>query len=197
MEWLLELDTRLFLSINGWHNPTWDGIMWWISGKFTWWPFYLLILIYLGATKKLQLLPMLVFIVLGITLTDQTSVHLFKNVFHRLRPCHEPLLDGIVHLVNDKCGGQYGFISSHAANAFGVAMLVIRWVKKRWVTLIMILWALLIGYSRIYLGVHYPGDVIAGGLWGAACGWILGLLYQWLIKRLPFQWKKYVVHSES
>lgn len=196
MEWLLELDTRIFLSINGLHNPTWDGIMVWVSGKFTWWPFYLLILIYLGATKKLQLLPMILFIALGITLTDQTSVHLFKNVFHRLRPCHEPFLEGIVHLVNDKCGGQYGFISSHAANAFGVALLVISWVRKRWVAAILLTWALLIGYSRVYLGVHYPGDVIAGGLWGAACGWCLGLFYGWLIARIPAQWKKYVVHSE-
>jgi undecaprenyl-diphosphatase len=196
MEWLLELDTRIFLSINGWHNASWDAIMWWISGKFTWWPFYLLILIYLGATRKLELLPMLLFIAIVITLTDQTSVHLFKNVFHRLRPCHEPLLEGIVHLVNDRCGGQYGFISSHAANAFGVTLLVISWVRKRWVAAIMVAWALLIGYSRIYLGVHYPGDVIAGGLWGAVCGWFLGVCYHWLITKIPVQWKKYVMHSE-
>ena len=197
MEWLLDLDTRIFLSINGLHSPAWDGIMWWISGKFTWWPFYLLILIYLGITKKMQLLPMVIFIALGITLTDQTSVHLFKNVFHRLRPCHEPFLEEVVHLVNGRCGGKYGFISSHAANAFGVALLMISWTRKRWLTSIMVAWALLIGYSRIYLGVHYPGDVIAGGLWGAACGWSLGLLYQWLLKRIPAHWKKYVVRSES
>jgi len=197
MEWLLDLDTRIFLVINGLHSPAWDGIMWWISGKITWWPFYLLILIYLGATKRIQLLPMVIFIALGITLTDQTSVLLFKNVIHRLRPCHEPLLEEVVHLVNGKCGGKYGFISSHAANAFGVALLVISWTRKRWLTSIMLAWALLVGYSRVYLGVHYPGDVIAGGLWGAACGWLLGLLYRWLLNRIPDQWKKYVVHSES
>ncbi len=196
MEWLIDLDTSLFLAINGLHNTTWDSIMWWISGKYTWWPFYLLILGYLGFIKKWQLLPMILFIALGITLTDQTSVHLFKNLFHRLRPCHEPLLEGMVHIVNDKCGGLYGFISSHASNSFGVALLVIGWTKRWWMTAVMIAWAALVGYSRVYLGVHYPGDVLAGGMWGAACGWSLGCLYRGLMNRIPDQWKKYVVHSE-
>jgi len=196
MEWLIELDTHLFLAINGMHTDTWDNIMWWISGKYTWWPFYLLVLGYLGYTGRWQLLPMILFIALGITLTDQTSVHLFKNVFHRLRPCHEPLLEGMVHIVNNKCGGQYGFISSHASNAFGVALLVIGWTRKHWITAVMLTWAMLIAYSRVYLGVHYPGDVIAGGVWGAVCGWILGLLYRWMRSSIPYYWKKYVVHSE-
>lgn len=195
MDWLLELDTRLFLAINGLHNAPWDSIMWWISGRFTWWPFYLLILAYLGVTKKFELLPMILFIAVGITLTDQTSVHLFKNVFHRLRPCHEPLLEGMVHLVNNKCGGQYGFISSHASNAFGVALLVISWSHRNWMTAVMLTWALLVGYSRIYLGMHYPGDVIVGGLWGAICGWLMGRLYQWLMQKIPLKWKNYVVHK--
>ena len=124
MDWLLQVDSRIFLAINGWNNEVWDGIMWWISGKTTWWPFYLLILVFLGWKKKWHILPMILFIVVVVTLTDQTSVHLFKNVIQRLRPCHEPSLEGLVHLVNNKSGGQFGFISSHAANSFGVAMLV-------------------------------------------------------------------------
>jgi undecaprenyl-diphosphatase len=197
MDWLLEIDTRLFLAINGFHSPLWDNIMWWVSGKITWWPFYLLILGYLGYTKKWQLVPMILFIIVGIILTDQTSVHLFKNVFHRLRPCHEPMLEDMVHLVKNRCGGQYGFISSHAANTFGVALLVMGWARKNWVALVMVIWALLVGYSRIYLGVHYPGDVIVGGLWGAGCGWLLTLLYRWLLSNLPPRLKKYVLHSEQ
>jgi undecaprenyl-diphosphatase len=194
MDWLIDLDTRLFLAINGLHNASWDNIMWWISGKFTWWPFYLVLLGYLGFTKRWQLLPMIIFIALVITLADQTSVHLFKNVFQRLRPCHEPLLDGMVHIVNNKCGGRYGFISSHASNAFGVTLLIISWTRKHWITAVMLTWAMLIGYSRVYLGVHYPGDVIAGGVWGAACGWLVGLLYRWMLSGIPDRWKKYVVH---
>ena len=189
MDFLLDLDTRLFLAINGWHNETWDIIMWWISGKTTWWPFYLALLIFLGWTRRWQLGIMILFIVIAITLTDQTSVHLFKNVFMRLRPCRDSALEGLVHIVNGKCGGKYGFISSHAANSFGVAVLVLLWVKRWWFSGIMILWAFLIAYSRIYLGVHYPGDVIGGALWGALCGWGVFELFKLLMKNLPAGWR--------
>jgi len=188
MDWLLQIDSRIFLAINGWHNETWDGIMWWISGKTTWWPFYLLILAFLGWKKKWQLIPMILFIAIVLTLSDQSSVHLFKNVIQRLRPCHEPSLEGLVHLVNNKCGGRFGFISSHAANSFGVAVLVSLWLRKWWSTAVMLTWALLIAYSRIYLGVHYPGDVLAGAIWGAGCGWLVYSLYTWVQARLPQHW---------
>lgn len=188
MDWLLELDTKLFLAINGWHSEAWDGIMWWISGKTTWWPFYLLLLIYMGWTKRWQLLPMVLFIILVVTLTDQTSVHLFKNVFERLRPCHEPALKGLVHLVNNRCGGQFGFISSHAANTFGVAFLSLLWIRKGWFTAIMLTWAMVVAYSRVYLGVHYPGDVLAGGIWGAGCGWLIFYLFNRILAKVPGNW---------
>lgn len=188
MDWILQLDTQIFLAINGWHSELWDGIMWWISGKTTWWPFYLLLLLFMGWKKRWQLLPMLIFVVLAITLADQTSVHLFKNVFLRLRPCHEPALKGLVHLVNNKCGGQYGFISSHAANSFAVAFLFLLWIGKRWFSLMMIIWALLVAYSRVYLGVHYPGDVLAGALWGAGCGWLIYTLFKLILSKLPREW---------
>lgn len=188
MDWILELDTKLFLAINGLNSDVWDVIMWWISGKTTWWPFYLFLLLYMGWKKRWQLLPMLLFVILVITLTDQSSVHLFKNVFQRLRPCHEPGLEGLVHLVNNKCGGQFGFISSHAANTFGVALLSLLWIRKRWFTAVLLLWALLVAYSRVYLGVHYPGDVLAGGLWGAGCGWLVHLLFSRILTMVPKNW---------
>jgi undecaprenyl-diphosphatase len=188
MDWLLQLDSRLFLAINGWNNEAWDGIMWWISGKTTWWPFYLLILVFLGWKKKWHILPMILFIVVVVTLTDQTSVHLFKNVIQRLRPCHEPSLEGLVHLVNNKCGGKFGFISSHAANSFGVAVLVSLWLRNRIVTLVMLTWAILVAYSRVYLGVHYPGDVTVGAIWGAGCAWLVFYLYTWVQSKLPQNW---------
>jgi len=188
MDWILGLDTKMFLAINGWHSEAWDGIMWWVSGKTTWWPFYLLLIGYMGWRKRWQLVPMMVFIILVIVLTDQTSVHFFKNVFHRLRPCHEPALDGLVHLINNVCGGQYGFISSHAANTFGVATLCLLWIRKSWFTVLMVFWALLVSYSRVYLGVHYPGDVLIGGLWGAGCGWLIFLLFRRVISKLPESW---------
>ena len=194
MEWLIQIDSRVFLALNGLHNETWDGIMWWISGKTSWWPLYLAILGFLTWKRKWQMVPVLLFIIIVVTLTDQTSVHLFKNVFQRLRPCHEPSLDGLVHIVNNKCGGQFGFISSHAANSFGVAVITAFWISKRWFTAVMLCWAALVAYSRVYLGVHYPGDILGGALWGALCGWLVFILYNWSLSKLPQRW--WITRSE-
>jgi undecaprenyl-diphosphatase len=188
LERLNQIDTQLFLFLNGLHSETFDQIMVWISGKVTWWPFYLLLLVYLVWTRRLQVIPIIIFIALSVTLADQSSVHLFKEVFERLRPCREPALEGLVHLVNGRCGGMYGFVSSHAANTFGVAMLLLFIVRKRWFTAVMIFWATLVGYSRIYLGVHYPGDVIGGAMLGMLCGYLVYLLFRWAIPRLPASW---------
>lgn len=174
---LVRLDQQLLLYLNSLNSPFWDQVMYAISGKFLWIPLYLAILIYLGVKYKRKFLVILLFIILGITLADQTSVNLFKNVFQRLRPCHEPALQGLVHLVKGECGGQYGFVSSHATNSFYVALFSLMFIRKRWFSITMILWASVIGYSRIYLGVHYPGDVICGSILGALIGWGVYKLY--------------------
>ena len=189
IDFLVDLDQKLFLFLNGLHSEGMDPLMWWISGKTTWWPFYLLLLGFLTWTRKWQMIPLLIFIALSVTLTDQTSVHLFKEVFERLRPCHEPELQGLVHIVNNKCGGQFGFVSSHAANTFGIAMLLSLIVRKKWFWALMFTWATLVSYSRIYLGVHYSADIIGGAMLGALCGWLLFVLFRWSVNKLPAQWK--------
>ncbi len=175
---LVHLDQKLFLFLNSLNSPFWDQIMHAISGKLIWAPLYLAILIYMGVRYKRKFLIIILFIILAVTLADQISVQLFKNTFQRLRPCHEPALQGMIHLFNGECGGKYGFVSSHAANSFNIALLTLLFIRKRWYTISIIFWALIIGYSRVYLGVHYPGDVICGSLVGALVGWGCYLLYK-------------------
>jgi undecaprenyl-diphosphatase len=174
---LERLDQQLFLILNSFYSPFCDRVMYSISGILIWIPLYLSILIFIGIKYRRKFLIILLFIILAATLADQTSVHLFKNIFHRLRPCHEPSIEGLVHLVNGKCGGLYGFVSSHAANSFNVALISLLFIRKRWFSIFIVLWAMTVGYSRIYLGVHYPGDVICGSILGALIGWGVYELY--------------------
>jgi undecaprenyl-diphosphatase len=171
------LDQQLFLFLNSLNSPFWDQVMHAISGRVIWAPLYLAILIFLGIKYKRKFLIILLFIILAVTLADQSSVQLFKNLVQRLRPCHEPSLEGLVHLVNGECGGEFGFVSSHATNSFNVALISLLFISKKWYTISIILWAIIVGYSRIYLGVHYPGDVICGSLLGALIGWSIYKLY--------------------
>jgi undecaprenyl-diphosphatase len=175
---LQHLDQQLFLFLNSLHTPFWDSVMHALSGRVIWAPLYLAILLYLGFTYKRKFLIILLFVILAVTLADQVSVQLFKNVFHRLRPCHDPSLAGMVHLVNGECGGLYGFVSSHASNSFNVAFLSLMFIKRRWYTICIIIWASVICYSRVYLGVHYPGDIICGAILGAFIGWGIYKLYE-------------------
>jgi len=173
---LEHLDQQALLLLNSWNSPFFDHVMYAISGRVIWIPLYLAILITLGIKYKRKFLIILLFIILAATLADQLSVAI-KNLVERLRPCHEPSLQSLVHLVNGECGGLYSFVSSHATNSFNVALLSLLFIRKRWFTISIILWALVVGYSRIYLGVHYPGDVICGSILGALIGWSVYSLY--------------------
>ena len=147
-----------------------------ISGKLIWVPLYLAILITIGIKYKRKFLVIVLFIIIAATLSDQMSV-MIKNLVQRLRPCHDPSLQGLVHLFNGECGGLYSFVSSHATNSFDVALLSLLFIKRKWVSVSMVIWALVVGYSRIYLGVHFPGDVICGSVLGALIGWGIYSLY--------------------
>lgn len=196
MSSLIAIDEKLFLFLNGLHTPIVDTIMVLFSAPLTWLPLYFLLayLVYREG-KFRRLLWYLLCAGLVVLLADRISVLCFKNVFQRLRPCHNPALQGLVHLPRGHCGGAYGFVSSHAANIFGIAMLSIFFIRRQWVLFMLLLWAVAVGYSRIYMGVHYPGDVLCGAILGCgiACAVVVvvRLLHrsrfpkQWLLERIP------------
>ena len=170
LNWLLELDKDLFLYLNGKHSPVWDCIMWWISGKTSWIPLYVVLLfIIIYRERPYKFIYAIVFLAIVVLLCDQISV-VIKNMLERPRPTHDPIIADMAHIVNDYRGGKFGFVSSHAANCFGVAAFLSFWFKRYKWTLFLMAWATIVSYSRIYLGVHYPLDIICGALLGIMTG---------------------------
>jgi len=182
LDFLQNLDRHLFLFLNGHYNSFFDFVMYWLSDKLIWAPLYVVLLVMMYYTYRKAFWYILLLIALLITMTDQVSVMLFKDVFQRLRPCHEPELEGMVRTLYGKCGGSYGFISSHACNTFGVAVFAgsILKIKYKWMLPALLFWAAAISYSRVYLGVHYPGDILVGSIVGALIGWFIVKLFRWI-----------------
>ena len=179
---ILQIDADLLLWINGHHAPWADTLMWTISRATTWIPLYAL-LVYLLWHRFGWRRTIVYFlaIVIAIGLSDYISSGLIKPLVCRLRPTHEPLLQPFIRLVNGYTGGLYGFVSSHAANTAARALLFSLFYRDRLMTAVMTLYVLLNCYSRMYLGVHYPGDILCGLIVGCA---ISGLIYVLVVRNM-------------
>lgn len=182
---LIQWDKALLLTMNGWHTPWLDSSMFLMSQTLFWLPLYCLLIYLLFRNFKKQAWLVLIAVALTLLLTNLLTAEVMKPGFARLRPSHDPSMAGLVHLVRGYSEDLYGFSSGHAANTFAVA-LFFWWTfrgKYPWMGLLFA-WAVLVSYTRIYLGVHYPGDILAGVLLGLCCG-VIGLATARLLRHRP------------
>ncbi len=184
IESILDADTKLFLSINSMHNSFWDVFMPLYSSKFVWCFFYFSILYLIARNYSLKVtLTWLLAVVLVITICDQVTASLIRPMVARLRPSNlENPISNTVHIVNGYRGGSYSFPSAHAANSWGLALFVVLLFRKRWLSLTVILWAVVTCYSRMYLGVHYFGDLFIGMIIGCLGATFVYYMLMWIAK---------------
>jgi undecaprenyl-diphosphatase len=181
-----QIDQSVFFFFNGFHNRFFDEFFWYATDARIYLPLYLIgtWLAYKQFGSKIWLL--LIFVILTVALTDQ-SCNLVKHMVCRLRPANDPQIASLVHTVSDYQGGEYGFPSAHACNTFGMAMFLYCVMRpKRWgFTLAFFAWAAIMSYSRIYLGVHYPLDILGGAILGVSIGWGMAVFLRKLAPLVP------------
>lgn len=177
---LSTIDSDLFLFLNGLHTEWMDKVMVHLTDMWIWMPLYLLLIYW--AVKQYGKRCWWVILAVGVVVlcSDQLSAHVCKPLFHRLRPCYNADFQYLIHLPKGVAGGRYGFVSSHAANTFAIAAFLTPALRsfRPWVGIALYLWAFISSYSRIYIGYHYPGDIVCGAILGVLVGMLIWKLFQ-------------------
>ncbi len=189
MNYLTDLDSDLFLFLNGLHADGMDKVMVLITDMWIWFPLYFLLLYW--TIKQYGKRSWWVFLAVGLVVLccDQLASHVCKPVFQRLRPCYNADFQNLLYLPKGMAGGKFGFVSSHAANTFSVAVFLTPFLKKYTPcsAILLFFWAFVSSYSRIYIGYHYPGDILCGALLGAAVGLVFWKLFKVIVMKRAWE----------
>jgi undecaprenyl-diphosphatase len=170
VETLNRIDQRWLLWLNGHHSVFFDRFMYFVSDKYVWIPFYIFLAVFLIWKYRRNSVWIFVSVIVLILLSDQFANFLKEGV-RRYRPCKDPEIGYLVHIVNGYCRSSYGFVSGHAANSFALATFLSLIFRNKWATIGLFIWAAMVSFSRVYLGVHYPGDVLGGAVLGVLLAW--------------------------
>lgn len=184
LEKLTELDSRLMLALNGSDSLYMDGVMRIVSSTWTWIPLACVLLVVLFKNKRIaSAIVAILMIGLTVYVCDRVSSGYIKPVVGRLRPSNEPLILDQIDIVNGSRYGSFGFVSSHAANCFGLFAFLSFLIRHKALNISLFVWAVIDSFSRVYLGVHYPGDILCGAIFGMAVGTIVYFIYLFLTRR--------------
>lgn len=186
-ETLNHIDQQLFLAVNiGLQNSFMDWLCPILRNQKSWYPLYAVLIFFIYKNYKKQTLYIVIGAAILILISDQLSANLIKNTVQRLRPCSDPAFQSQVHLLIN-CGGGFSFISAHATNHFAIAFYMIGFfeAQKKWFLPVAIFWAASIAFSQVYVGVHYPFDVICGAILGSVLGYLFMKILKQIINNKP------------
>ena len=183
MNHIRSFDSDLFLFLNGLHADWMDPVMIAITQMWAWFPLYILLIYWTAKQYGKRCWWVFAAVCIVVLCSDQLSSHVCKPFFQRLRPCYDAELEGLIHLPAGLAGGRYGFTSSHAANTFALAAFLTPVLDnyRPWAAMTLYFWAFVSSYTRIYIGFHYPGDILCGAVLGMAVGLALWKLFQFLV----------------